>query len=240
MNLYNWFQSRVRSARKKVRLTVHSKIVLVTTIGLLVFGMVMYLILDMHHTLEGQSWERKLGYSFFMSAVARTAGFSVVDTAQMAVPTCLVIMGLMWVGAGPASTAGGVKVSTFAVGLCALKSLVRGENRVTMFKRQIDNDTVFKALAIMISYVLVIIVCTLILCMTEDFDVIDIAFEQVSALATTGLSRGITAQLSDQGKLLIAMNMLIGRLGVLTFFWALFFRQQEKNYNYPRENVILM
>lgn len=239
-NLHNWVLSRLRNARKKVRLTFHSKIVLVVTLGLLICGTGLFLLLDMHYTLAGESWTRKIAYSFFMSAVARTAGFSVVDTAQMAVPTCLVVMALMWVGAGPASTAGGVKVSTFAVGLSMLKSLVRGDNRVTLFKREIDNDTVLKALGIMISYVMVIIVCTIILSMTEDFDMIDIAFEQVSALSTTGLSRGITAGLSDEGKLLISMNMLIGRLGVLTFFWALFFREIEKNYKYPRENVILM
>src|SRR5690606_24343222 len=154
-------------------------------------------------------------------------------------PTIMVIMLLMWIGASPGSTGGGIKTTTFAIALLNIISLARGKDDLEIFKRKISNDTVSKAFAIITLSLLAMGASVFGLSITDsDKSLLDIAFESFSAYATCGLSLGITPQLSDAGKMIVTCTMFIGRVGMLTLLVALIKNTKNRNFTYPQEKVL--
>lgn len=221
------------------RLSVHSKLVLTTSLALLVLGWFGFLFLEYDGVLGDMSLPHKLMHSLFQSVTTRTAGFNTVSIGTMLPITSLVVIILMFIGASPGSAGGGIKTTTFAVGLLAIHSVSTGKERVEMFRREISSRSILRAyVTIMLSIALVTGAMSL-LVITEDASLLDVLFETVSAFATVGLSRGITPDLSEAGKLIVTVTMFIGRISPLTLAFAFSPRRDDGSYEYPRENVII-
>lgn len=226
--------------KKKKRLSVHTRLTLLVTAILLLFGMVVIFLLEYNNTLAALSWSDKLWASWFQSVVPRTAGFNTLDITALHPSTLFFIIILMFIGASPGSTGGGVKTTTFGMVVLAVISLAKGKEDAELFGRRIPKEQIYKGLGIILLAISWIVLATLVLDVLEEADFIKILFEVVSALATVGLSAGLTPTLSDGGKVLIMITMFLGRLGPLTVAYALTAREKRKQqYRYPEERIII-
>lgn len=208
---------------------------------LLVSGTLLFLLFEYNNTLaEHKSFIGKLAVSFFGSVTTRTAGFQSVDTGAMTLPTTLFFLIFMWIGASPASTGGGVKTSTFAIALANIISIAKGKKNLEIFNREISQGSVNKSFAIITLSIFVIFINTLIIALTDPkLNLLSVLFEVVSAYGTVGLSRGITASLSDAAKVIIAITMFLGRVGTLSLIVALVKKVNKANYRYPSEDILI-
>ncbi len=220
------------------KMHLQTKIVLVVTGCLIVFGMLAILLFE--RLVGGGKWD--LGGAFFQSVTARTAGFNTVDIGALAAPTKFILILLMFIGGSPGGTAGGIKTMTLAVIIMAAVATLSRREEVQIFKRSVGVFIVRRAITIALLFVLVLFTAALVLSITErsnGFTLMDVFFEAASALGTVGLSTGITASLTTAGKLIIIVVMLIGRLGPLTLLAALTLNLRAARYNYPQETVIV-
>lgn len=221
-------------------LNIHSKIVLSTTAILLVGGTILYFITEYNSTLRDHQGYGKLVAAFFGAVTPRTAGFNTVDMTQLTVPTILIYLLLMWIGASPASTGGGIKTTTFAVAILNTFSIAKGQDRLNIFKREITEKSVRQAFAVMLlSFLVIGLSIFLILNFNPEQKIIQVAFEVFSAFSTVGLSLGITAKLSAASKTVIIITMFLGRVGTFTLIAAMVTKLQNINYRYPTESIII-
>jgi Trk-type K+ transport system membrane component len=219
---------------------INTSLTTITTAILLVLGFVTYWVFEEKHTLQGLDGYGKFVTAFFGSVTPRTAGFNTVDMTQLAVPTVLIYLILMWIGASPGSTGGGLKTTTFAVAVLNAFSIAKGKDRVEIFNRQIDPETVRKAFAVMLlSFIVIGLGVFLVLYFNPELDVLDVAFEVFSAFSTVGLSLGITAKLTTGSKLVISLIMFLGRVGTLTVLVAFIKKTRSLRYKYPQEGVFV-
>ena len=219
---------------------INTSLTTITTAILLVVGFVTYWIFEEQNTLAGLEGYGKIVTAFFGSVTPRTAGFNTVDMTQLAVPTVLIYLILMWIGASPGSTGGGLKTTTFAVAVLNAVSIAKGKDRVEVFNRQIDPETVRKAFAVMLlSFIVIGLGVFLVLFFNPELDVLDVAFEVFSAFSTVGLSLGITAKLTTGSKLVISLIMFLGRVGTLTVLVAFIKKTRSLRYKYPQEGVFV-
>lgn len=221
-------------------ISFNSRLIAWMTLILVAVGTVLTFLLEYNHTLaEHESLWGKCVSAFFTGNSSRTAGFNIANTDGFTFPTIMVIMLLMWIGASPGSTGGGIKTTTFAVAFLNIISLARGKDDLEIFRRKISNDSVNKAFAIIMLSLLAMGVSVFALTVTDgDKGLLDIAFECFSAYATCGLSLGITPDLSDAGKVIITCTMFIGRVGLLTLLVALVKNIRNRSYEYPQEKVL--
>lgn len=220
------------------KISTHSKLVLLISGALLVLGTVMFLFLENGDgVLQYESVKGSILESFFQSVVARTAGFYSVDLSKIKDSTALMLMGLMFVGGSPGSTAGGIKTTTLGVLFISTHAVVRGESEPVVFGRHIGIDVVRKALAIFLVSITIVLSVSFILTITESARLVDILYETVSALATVGASKGITADLSDVGKILITFCMYLGRLGPMTMAFAFGMKDKKSLIRYPESFI---
>ena len=228
--------------RRKTRnrkLSIHARLVLITTATLIVVGGVLILALEWNQTLQGYATSDKIMMGFFQSISTRTAGFNTVDIGALSTGTTVIFLTLMAIGASPASTGGGIKTTTIAVLLLTVIATVRGKERIEFAKKTIPRSTIYTALTAFTLAAGSLFVFTLLLTITEDLPFLDLLFEEFSAFATVGLSRGITASLSDAGKMIITLSMFIGRVGSVTLALAFAKRVDKRQYQYPKESVIV-
>ncbi|SEL50401.1 TrkH family potassium uptake protein [Parapedobacter koreensis] len=221
-------------------ISFNSRLIAWATGILIVFGTLAIFLLEYDHTLaEHEGIWAKWVSAFFTATSSRTAGFTISSMPGFTFPTLMLIMLLMWIGASPGSTGGGIKTTTFAIAFLNIISLARGKDDLELFKRKISNDTVNKAFAIIMLSLLAMGVSVFALTITDgDKSLLDIAFECFSAYATCGLSLGITPHLSDGGKVIITFTMFIGRVGMLTLLVALIKNTKNRNITYPQEKVL--
>ena len=234
--LYRWNAPKSRRASK--RFDVNVKLVATVTTGLLVAGAVLFAGLEWNRSLAGLDWYAKLNNAWFQSVTLRTAGFNSVDLARMGPASIMVALLLMFIGASPASTGGGIKTSTFAV-LCLSLSMVFSKKRDTeVFGRRIEPEVVSRAVAVTIFSLAAVFVGSFLLMLTQDapFDVL--MFEATSAIATAGLSIGGTAALDNTGKIIVIVLMIIGRVGPITTA-ALWQNTSKSRRRYPKAEVIV-
>jgi len=237
--------------RTRVRLSITSRLVLMTSAALLFGGAAGYYLLESAGTNGGATqWER-LTQAWFQSVTFRTAGFSSVDHGQLQPATKLLAICLMFVGASPGSTGGGVKTICFAVSVLALISIMRGRQRVEIMSRTIPNVLVNRALAIMSLGIMMVMSVTLLLAMFEHRPerFLDHLFEAMSAFATVGVSTtaevepgrfiSTTRSLSEPSRMVIVAAMFVGRVGPLTVLIALAGRMKEARYDFPAERLTL-
>lgn len=230
--------------RKTKQLLFHSKLVIVITLILLVSGTLFILFNEFHNpkTLGGMSLFEKINASFFQSTAARTAGFNSINLPDMKEISKVFTVLLMFIGAAPGSTGGGVKVTTFGVILMAIFSYSLGKEDIIMFKRKIHQNTVNKSLAITgLSMILIFVVTTIIVTIQPQFNVLDILYEATSAFGTVGLTLGATPELSDMSKALIILTMFFGRVGPISFAVALTLKSTKRtsDYVYPEAKILV-
>ncbi|MBM3236659.1 ATPase [Candidatus Poribacteria bacterium] len=228
-----WFKKRGE------KLTLHSKVVLITT-GILVFvATILILGIEWNKSLSEFSFKGKLLSAYFQSVTPRTAGFNTIDISQLTSACYFLMIILMFIGASPGSTGGGIKTSTLTTLLSSLRAVLQGKQSVEMFCRMIPSDVINKALVIVVASLLMLSVFAFILLITEEGEPIKIIFELFSAYGTVGLSAGLTPQLSAIGKIIIIITMFIGRIGPLTLALAIRRRRETGNYEYPSESVMI-
>lgn len=231
----------VSKHRRFSKLSLHSKLVLTMTGILLISGTVIFYLIEMNnpHTLGSLGNGSKIISSFFQSVVTRTAGFNSLDTGSIEDTSAFLFIIFMFIGAAPASTGGGIKVTTFgAIALATLAS-IKGERDVVIFKNRISDDVVQKSLAIIAISITLIIIVSFILTVTEEAVFLELLFETTSAFGTVGLSRGVTPNLSEIGKMIIIFTMYIGRVGPLTMAFAFGQRKKQRSYRYSEENIMV-
>ncbi len=220
-------------------LTIHSKIVLTSTFVLLVFGTVFYFIIENQNVLkEHTSLYGKLVQSFFGSVTPRTAGFNTVDMGKLMQGTVLIYILLMWIGAAPSSTGGGIKVTTFALAFSNIIALARGKDRIEIFKREISASSSSRAFAIIFLSLMIIGLAIFFIAIFDPHLPLDsVAFECFSAYGTVGLSLNLTPKLSDGSKLVLIITMFLGRVGLFTLLFGIFKKVDYHGYKYPKDSV---
>lgn len=232
--------------RRHKYLSLHSRMVLRVTAGLILIGAGIIFILEFFNpnTLYPLSLNWKITNAFFQSITARTAGFNTLAIDKMNDATLFIIVILMFIGASPGSTGGGIKTTTFGAMFLAVKSTINGKEDVEFGRKRISREIVRRAFAITALAVFVLITITTILSVTESDhiggrDFIRVLFEVVSAFGTVGLSTGITPALTPVGKILLSILMFVGRLGPLTIAIALAYRRKKSVFRYPEDRIIV-
>lgn len=236
------FQIRTRLSNPldyKFRWSVTSKLVFWTTGFLLLFGWSSYYFLEGNYSLKGLTTSEQIFHSLFYSVTTRTAGFNTLELSQMGLPITFISFFLMWVGASPVSTGGGIKTTTFAISLLNITNQIRGKERMEIDHRTIANSSIARASATIVLSLFVIFLAIFCLLLTENANFIDLCYEVVSAFGTVGLTRSLTPHLSDYGKIIICIVMFVGRVGILTLLVALSKKVDHISYEYPKEYVVV-
>jgi len=221
-------------------LTLHSKIAIAMTLTLIFGGAFLVFLFEYSNplTLGGMSLPDKIQVAFFQSVTTRTAGFASVPQENLSDATALVSLILMMIGGSPVGTAGGVKTVTVAVLVCSALSTIRNKNNATLFARCISTDSIRKAVAVVIAFVTIFLASTLLLLATQDAPALDILYEAMSATATVGLSRNLTASLNGVGKIIVIVTMYFGRIGPISLAVALGSKSAVQNViSEPMEDV---
>jgi trk system potassium uptake protein len=217
---------------------VHTRIVLTVTVILLGAGFVELCVVEWDRSLAGLSPVDKVFNAWFHSVTTRSSGFTSVDMDAMHPSSILFMMVLMFIGAAPGSTGGGIKVTTLAVLIAAIPAIARGQVRATVFRREIDASTILRASTIAVLASAALLVCLFVLLSIETQPFTVLAFEATSALGTVGLSLGATPHLSALGKTTVVITMFIGRLGPLSVA-LLLARRTARPYAYPSTRIMV-
>jgi trk system potassium uptake protein TrkH len=225
--------------RQWSKFSLHTKLVLMTTTVLLIIGTIVILLLEMNNpeTLGELPWKSKILASYFQSVSPRTAGYNTVDISKMQDATLFFTIILMFIGASPASTGGGVKTTTLGVMIAAIWALITGKNDAEIFRRRISQNIIYKAFTVFFIAATLVIVVTMMMSISEKFSFLRLLFEVVSAFGTVGLSTGITSSLTVHGKLWLIVTMFAGRLGPVTFALALALRSRKDGIHYPEGKI---
>ncbi|SDT21062.1 trk system potassium uptake protein TrkH [Paenibacillaceae bacterium GAS479] len=227
--------------KRKRRLTLHSKVVLLTSGGLIVIGTIVIFIFEFSNakTMEPLDFGGKLLASLFQSVSTRTAGPNSIDIGAMTQASLFFMIILMFIGASPGSTGGGIKTTTFMTLVAAMWAMLRGKEDIVLFRSRLAKERIMKALTITMLSIAIVLASTMVLCTLEDRDFLRILFETVSAFGTVGLSTGITPGLQDVSKLVLSLVMFAGRLGPLTMAFALRPKQRKEVYKHPEGKIII-
>jgi len=253
LNLYNYIKVQLVELYKHLvhhkpfihrvgMITFNTKVVVFSTLALLLFGTIMFFLLEHNSTHQDLGFGGKLATSFFMSVTPRTAGFNTFNMDSLAKPTIIVMIFLMWVGASPASTGGGIKTSTFAIALLNIVRINRNKNHIETMHREIHEYSVNKAFAIITLSFLIIGTGTFAIFLIDGKLGLDrIVFECFSAFGTVGLSLNLTPLLSVGSKWILILLMFLGRMGMMTLMLSLAKRKNESSalYRYPKENIVI-
>jgi len=225
------------------RLNLQSKIVLTVSVLLILIGTSLILVFEWNNLFEFMSWPQKLLSAGFQSVTSRTAGFTTISTDKLSVPSLITIISLMFIGASPGSTGGGIKTCTFAVVGVAVYAMFKNKRRTMLFSRSIPRRIIREAFVIFFLAFSWIFVFTGLITFSEmsarGGDFIKAFFEVVSAFGTVGLSTGITAGLNEFSKFCITATMFAGRVGPLTLALAIAFKERKDNYVFPEEDVMV-
>ena len=227
--------------RKFPQLSVHTKFVLSITLALIVLGGVGFFLLEYKNpsTLGGLPGGEKIMASLFQAMTPRTAGFSVINVGGMMQGSLFLTIILMFIGASPGGTGGGIKTTTFGVMLATVWATLKGRKDVTLFKHRIPGDVINKSFVVGFLSILFIVIITVLITGGESYKFIRVFFETMSAFGTVGLSTGITGGLSDLGKTLLIITMFVGRLGPLTIGVAMIREVKDMGFRYPEKKVLV-
>lgn len=225
---------------ERVRISVHTKITLISTLSLTFIGGIFTWILERNHILGHLSTYNCLVVSFTHSASIRSAGFTFFNLHYASYALLLLFIILIYIGAGSGSTGGGIKVTTWALFMAIVAAIASNRKEVEFFGRQITHNQVYTAIAIVVLSSSWIIFATFLMLVSEiEFTFLQLLFEVVSAFGTCGLSTGITSHLSFFGKIIIISTMYVGRVGSLTLFLALSAKHKKHLYKYPEERIAI-
>ncbi len=238
--LKSYIQNKVSFKQFVHSLSLHTKLVVIATLILIFAPALIFFILEYNSSMADLNLGNKILNSLFMSITLRTAGFATVNTIDMHAASQLIMVIAMFIGGSPGGTAGGVKTTTMMVIVVCVIRMLRGKERTNIFKRHISRNIIVRATTIIMLNIATLIIGVFLLCIIEPFDIFTLVFEGVSALATVGLSLGITPLLSSAGKFIIILLMFIGRIGITTFIVSIIKDGvNEKNIQYAEGHVIV-
>jgi trk system potassium uptake protein len=239
-DFYSILTNKSKWSRISKSIKIGSKIALKTSLWLIVIGAALFLYAEWDNVLSGQILKEKVITALFQSITTRTAGYNTVDMTALTQPVLISFLFLMFIGASPGSTGGGIKTTTFSVILRTSIATIRGKKNVEAYHHTFSFSLIDRAYAIALFAIFLIFSSTLLLSFTEPHvPFLKLIFEEVSAFATVGLSTGITPYLSDPGKLIITLSMFIGRIGPLTLAVFLSKRIISTKYRYPDVNIMV-
>ena len=229
-----WDVIRVFSSKKKrpfLNLTLHSKIAIISTAVLIFVGAALFFVFEYNNalTLKDMSLYDKIQVSFFQSVTTRTAGFATISQQNLTNASSVIAILLMFIGGSPVGTAGGIKTVTFALLLSCAVSTINNKNEVTLFRRRVSGEAIKKAMAVCTTSFTIVVVSTVLLAAVCDAALLDVLYETVSATATVGLTRGLTAQLDVIGKIIIIITMYLGRVGPISLAIAFNVKRENRN-----------
>ncbi len=231
-------QERLHKPWKEWKLS--TKVAVHTSLILIIVGMILFYVTEHNGVMREMDGVGIVVSSFFQSVTTRTAGFNTINFGELAVPTLIFMVFLMFIGASSGSTGGGIKTSTFLLITTAALATIRGKKNVDIAKRSISTELLGKAYSIFVFASTYNLIMIFVLSITDpDLPIISVVFEQVSAFATVGLSTGITADFSIYGKIIIIMSMFVGRIGTLTLALALSSRVASNNFKYPSAHFLI-
>ncbi|MBK9734559.1 MAG: hypothetical protein IPO92_06145 [Saprospiraceae bacterium] len=237
-------QLGINYKRELTRTSTNSRIILITTFSLLVAGTVVFYFTEYDGTLREHDFWGKIAVSFFNSTTPRTAGFNNINMAEMGIPAFMLTMALMWIGASPGSTGGGIKTTTFAVALLNLYNQIRGKDKLVIQNKEIPSTAINQVSAVILLSIFAISFATFLLAwFNPEVLFKDLLFECISAYSTVGLSIGITAKITGSSQVVLIFLMFLGRVSFLTFLIGLFsyiFKENRSNDPYyPKESVFI-
>lgn len=232
---------RKRSWRK---LSLHSKVVLLSSGVLILSGFLLILLLESwnHATFGSLSTGERILAALFQSTTPRSVGFNTIDISSMLAVSQFILIILMFIGAASGGTGGGIKTNTLVILILSTIQTFRGGGQIHAFERRISQDSVMRALAVVMTALAFVLSVTLVLTVTEDVakdNFLVVLFEATSAFSTTGLSMGLTGELSTAGKIVVAITMFLGRLGPLTLAYALAQKKQTSKIGYPEDHILV-
>ncbi|MEA5462164.1 TrkH family potassium uptake protein [Leptothoe sp. PORK10 BA2] len=242
MEAFIWMRDRIHRQRKHQVFSLHFKVVTSTTLALLVLGTLAFFAVEFFNpdTLGPEPLNVKLLAAGFQSVIMRTAGFNSIDIGAMKTSSLFIAIALMFIGASPGSTGGGIKTTTIRILLNCTRTILKGENEVLAYQREIPDKRVLKAISVVVASAITVVMATIFLSLTDPgIEFIELLFETVSAFATVGVSTGITAELSTLGQIVIIATMYIGRVGILLLMSALLGDPKPSNIHYPEEDLLV-
>ncbi|WP_138205168.1 TrkH family potassium uptake protein [Haloimpatiens lingqiaonensis] len=228
--------------KRRRKMSLHSKVVITATAILVVVGTILMFLFESNNpgTLRGKSIFEKILSSFFAAVTPRTAGFNSISTSAMSTAGIFLTILLMFVGGSPGSTAGGIKTSTAGLLLMTVVSVIKGKEETEIFKKRINKEIVYRAFAIVVISLGLVITVTMILSITEvGFPFEYLLYEATSAFATVGLTLGLTPKLTVIGKIVLALTMYAGRVGPLTIALALAKNKKKSSIKYPEDKILV-
>ncbi|MGF1523751.1 MAG: TrkH family potassium uptake protein [Leptolyngbyaceae cyanobacterium] len=242
MEAFTWLRDRLQGRSGRACFSLHFKVVTTTTLALLLIGTVALLLLEYNNgaTLGGFQAADKLTAAWFQSVITRTAGFNSIDINAMTDASLFLMVALMFIGASPGSTGGGIKTTTARILFTSTRTALRGYEEVLAYRREIPPARILKAVSVVVGSGAMVVAVTISLALFDpEFGFLSLFFEAVSAFATVGLSTGITADLSVPSQLVIIGAMYVGRVGVLLFMAALVGDSKPTMVNYPEEDLLV-
>lgn len=250
LNIYSYFKQFIIVLIRKVQMrripvihtqmNISGRVVVFMTLFLIVAGTGLYYLFESEHSLSGMDNTQKFIISFFGSVSSRTAGFHITDISLWGYPTVFLMIFLMWIGASPGSTGGGIKTTTFAIALRSAYNSIKGRQHLVIGNREISSGTIIRVLAIIFLSILIITAGFFCLLLTEPGkNPVHLLFECVSAFSTVGLSLANTSSFSQAGKIVVILLMFIGRVGPLTLLTGLLVSYHKSYSRYPEIDIII-
>lgn len=226
---YHVIYEIIQKRKSNKRYSLHTKIVLISSVGLIFIGAILIFLFENGNV--------SITDSLFQSVTTRTAGFNTIDLTKMHYLSLFFMTLLMFIGASPGSTGGGIKTTTFFIVIVSLFKILKGKTEIVIFNRRISNEVVLKSFAVLTTYFMVIFIGTLFLMFHTSYGFLNTMFEVVSALGTVGLSLGVSAEVGVYGKLILIIIMFVGRVGPVSLAMLTFRKHQETKIKYPEESI---
>jgi trk system potassium uptake protein TrkH len=239
---YLWVRNKLANKREYISFSLNFCVAISTTITLIIFGTIFFWFTEFSNpdTLSNLSFFDQLVAAWFQSVTTRTAGFNTIDNGKMTITGIFITIALMFIGASPGSTGGGIKTTTARIMSSCTKAALQGRDQVVLYELQVPNGLILKAVGVVMGSLFTVILSTGLLSLSDrNISFISLLFESTSAFATVGLSTGITASLSVPGRLIIIATMYIGRVGVLLLMGAIFADTKPSLIKYPQESMLV-
>jgi len=240
--LYLLLRDRIQRRTERVVFSLDFKVAISTTVILLIVGTVAFFLIEQRNpnTFGALSLQDKILAAWFQSVTPRTAGFNTIDIGKMTTAGLFLTIALMFIGASPGGTGGGIKTTTLRVLTSCTKAILQGKEDVLLYERQIPLSLILKAVGVLVGSIATVILATILIALSDpNLDFIQLFFEIVSAFATVGLSTGITASVSAAAKLVLIATMFIGRVGILLLIGAVLGDPRPTSIHYPEENLLV-
>jgi Trk-type K+ transport system membrane component len=222
------------------RFSLFTKITSTTFLLLVVFGTLLIILFEYNSFFSGKSWHESFFYAFFQSVSSRSGGLSTMNVSEFTTPTLLILCILMFIGASPSSVGGGIRTTSLAIMMLSIYNYAKGKDTIKVFKKEILQEDILKSYIVITTAIMICSAAVITIAVLEpSIGLMPILFEVCSAFGTTGLSMGITADLSIASKLVIILVMFIGRIGIFSFLFIIRGNPIKEKFHYPKERIII-